>query len=53
MVKRIDPEQTGFFTFDTLHAVMEDKLKDVDTMEDLLEELKKLDVDKDGKIANP
>lgn len=32
---------------------MEEKLRDVDTMEDLLEQLKKLDRDKDGKIPNP
>jgi Ca2+-binding EF-hand superfamily protein len=32
---------------------MEEKLRDVDTAEDLLEQLKKLDKDKDGKIANP
>jgi Ca2+-binding EF-hand superfamily protein len=32
---------------------MEEKLRDVDTPEDLLEQLRKLDRDKDGKIANP
>ncbi len=32
---------------------MEEKLRDVDTVEDLLEFVKKLDKDKDGKIANP
>lgn len=51
--KQIDPEQTGFFTFAKLREIMEEKLKDVDTMEDLLEQLKKLDRDKDGKIPNP
>jgi Ca2+-binding EF-hand superfamily protein len=28
-------------------------LKDVDTLEDLMEQLKKLDKDKDGRIPNP
>jgi calmodulin len=32
---------------------MEEKLRDIDTLEDLLEQMKKLDRDKDGKIANP
>lgn len=32
---------------------MEEKLKETDTMEDLLEELKKLDRDQDGRIPNP
>jgi Ca2+-binding EF-hand superfamily protein len=32
---------------------MEEKLRDVDTVEDLMEQLKKLDRDKDGKIPNP
>jgi Ca2+-binding EF-hand superfamily protein len=32
---------------------MEEKLRDVDTAEDLLEQLKKLDRDRDGKIPSP
>jgi len=32
---------------------MEEKLRDVDTPEDLLEQLKKLDRDRDGKIPSP
>ena len=32
---------------------MEDKLKETDTMEDLIEQLKKLDKDNDGKIPAP
>ena len=32
---------------------MEEKLRDIDTVEDLLEQLKMLDRDKDGKIPNP
>ena len=32
---------------------MEEKLRDVDTPQDLMEQLTKLDKDKDGKIPNP
>lgn len=35
--KQIDPNQDGFFTYEKLYEVMEEKLRDVDTMEDLLE----------------
>ena len=50
---QIDPENTGFITFENLTIVMEDKLKETDTMEDLIEQLKKLDKDNDGKIPAP
>ena len=50
---RIDPDGSGFMTFERLTEVMEEKLKDTDTMEDLLEQLKKLDKDQDGRIPNP
>lgn len=53
ITNQIDPSGLGYFTFEKLHSVMEEKLRDVDTMEDLLEQLKKLDRDKDGKIASP
>ena len=49
----IDPDNTGFITFARLTVVMEDKLKETDTMEDLIEQLKKLDKDGDGKIPAP
>ena len=49
----IDPENTGFINFARLTVVMEDKLKETDTVEDLLEQLKKLDRDGDGKIPAP
>ena len=49
----IDPENTGMITFDYLTIVMEDKLKETDTVEDLIEQLKKLDTDGDGKIPSP
>ena len=49
----IDPENTGHITFARLIVVMEEKLKETDTVEDLLEQLKKLDKDDDGKIPSP
>ncbi len=49
----IDPDYVGMFSFEQLFAVMEEKLKDTETMDDLLDELKKLDRDKDGRIPNP
>jgi Ca2+-binding EF-hand superfamily protein len=51
--KQIDPSGLGYFTFEKLKEVMEEKLRDVDTPQDLLEQLHKLDKDKDGKIPNP
>ena len=53
ITKQIDPDYTGFFNFAKLREVMEEKLRDVDTIEDLMEMLRKLDRDKDGKIPNP
>ena len=35
----IDPEETGFITFERLKVVMEDQLKERDTIEDLFEQL--------------
>ena len=32
---------------------MEEKLRDIDTADDLMEQLRKLDRDKDGKIPTP
>jgi Ca2+-binding EF-hand superfamily protein len=37
ITKQIDPERNGFFSYGKLKEVMEEKLRDVDTMEDLLE----------------
>ena len=53
ILKKVDKQGTGMFTFESLNDVMEDKLKDVDTLEDLMEQLKRLDKDKDGRIPNP
>ena len=49
----IDPDNTGFITFASLTVVMEDKLKDTDTAEDLIKQAEKLDRDNDGKIPTP
>ena len=51
--KQIDPLNEGCIRFANLKLVMEDKLKDVDTYEDLIEEFKKLDKDGDGIIPAP
>lgn len=51
--KQIDPDGEGFIRFANLKLVMEEKLKDTDTVEDLLEEFKHLDKDADGKISTP
>lgn len=51
--KQVDPDTTGFMTFESLRLVMEDKLKEVDTYEDLILQFKKLDKDGDGMIPAP
>ena len=49
----IDPTNKGSFDLGGLKIVMEEKLKETDTVEDLIEMLKKLDKDNDGKIPTP
>ena len=51
--KKIDPDGEGFIKFANLKIVMEEKLKDVDTVEDLMEQFKHLDRDRDGFIPIP
>ena len=51
--EQIDPKHEGVIRFENLKLVMEDKLKDADTYEDMIEEFKKLDKDGDGKIPAP
>jgi len=48
MFWKVDKMGTGMFTFESMSEVIKDKLKDVDTLEDLLEELKKLDKERTG-----
>ena len=49
----IDPDNSGFFSKEKLLEVMEEQLKEKDTVDDLIEQLKKLDKDNDGKIPAP
>ena len=51
--KQVDPENEGLIRWAGMNTVMEDKLKEVDTYEDLVEEFKKLDKDDDGRIPAP
>ena len=51
--KMIDPDGKGSFTLESLKLVMEEQLKEKDTIEDLIEQLKKLDKDNDGRIPAP
>ena len=51
--EEIDPADTGKITFPNLVKVMENKLKDTDTPEDMIERLKHLDKDGDGQIPIP
>ena len=51
--KQIDPENSGIIKYANLKIVMEDKLKDKDTPEDMMGELRHLDRDKDERIPVP
>ena len=48
-----DPNKEGVFTKDALVSIMEEKLKDVDTVEDLIEQFKLLDRSGNGTIPTP
>ena len=50
---QIDPTASGVIRFANLKLVMEDKLKPVDTYDDMILEFKKLDKDDDGRIPVP
>ena len=49
----IDPENTGYITFDFLKTVMNEQLKEKHTVEDMENALKKLDKNNDGEIPTP
>ena len=51
--KQVDPENSGVIKYSNLKLVMEDKLKDKDTPEDMMGELRHLDRDKDERIPVP
>ena len=48
LLKKVDPDQKGVFTRDGILSIMEEKLKPVDTVEDLVEQLNILNRRKDG-----
>ena len=47
----IDPNNDGFIRFEKLVEVMEDKLRDVETAEDMMNEFKHLDREGTGEIG--
>ena len=51
--KKIDPNGSGFITFANLKLVMEEKLKDVDTKDDLIALFNKLAPNNNGEITVP
>jgi calmodulin len=53
LIKQADPGDTGSFDKEGLFKIMEEKLKDCDTVEDLIEAFKRLDRNQQGKIPNP
>ena len=53
LVQKADPNNEGFFTKEALLAIMEDKLRDPDTVEALIERFKLLDRSGSGKISIP
>ena len=53
LAQEADPQGEGVFTKDALVRIMEDKLKEVDTVEDLLEQFALLDRGGSGKIPAP
>ena len=53
VAEEIDPGHSGNITFLNLKRVMENKLKDTDTPEEMINSLKHLDKDGDGQIPIP
>ena len=53
MIALVDPEGTGKFGEEGLRIVMEDKLKEEHTVEDMMGFLKLLDKNDDGEIPTP
>ena len=51
--QQVDPDNSGQIKYASLKLVMEDKLKDKDTPEDMMAELRHLDRDKDERIPVP
>ena len=51
MQTKVDPRQTGNFTLDALEKVVNERGRDKETLQDLIDALKVFDVDHDGKIT--
>ena len=51
MKAKVDPQETGSFTIDLLEKVVQERGKDKETLQDLVEAFKVFDSDHDGKIT--
>ena len=51
MQNKVDPKNTGQFTLDVLEKVVQERGKDKETLQDLIDALKVFDSDHDGKIT--
>ena len=51
MQSKVDPKGQGSFTLDVLEKVVQDRGKDKETLQDLVDALKVFDSDHDGKIT--
>ena len=52
LVEKCDPTESGVFKYDALKEVMEEKLKEINTKEDLLIELNKISKNQES-MNNP
>ncbi len=53
LIEKVDPNNEGIFTKDALVAIMEDKLKPTDTIEEMLEKFDLIDRTGSRKISAP
>jgi Ca2+-binding EF-hand superfamily protein len=51
MEQRVDPKDSKFFTLDKLEKIVQERGKDKETLQDLVDALKVFDSDHDGKIT--
>ena len=51
MMKKVDPNQTGQFTLQSLESLIRERGKDPDSLQDVIDALKVFDSDHDGKIS--
>ena len=52
-LKIVDKNERGSFSMLGLMEIMEDKLRDIDTLDDLIDQFALLDKNNDGQISNP